>query len=94
MLKIFEKNFSSWTPCPNNIEPNCHIELIIAPIQFFPLSKFFLQLNLAPQSTIYVATPLLEECENDTHTPEMGTWESSETLEISELDCRGQNTSP
>jgi hypothetical protein len=24
-----------------------------------------------------VATPLLEECEDDTHTPEMGTWESS-----------------
>ncbi len=23
----------------------------------------------------YVATPLLEECEDDIHTPEMGTWE-------------------
>jgi hypothetical protein len=41
-----------------------------------------------------VTTPLLEECEDDTHTPEMGTWESSETLKTSELDCRGQNTSP
>jgi hypothetical protein len=41
-----------------------------------------------------VATPLLEECEDDTHTPEMGTWESSRTLETSELDCKGQNTSP
>jgi hypothetical protein len=40
-----------------------------------------------------VATPLLEECEDDTHTPKMGTWESSRTLETSELDCRGQNTS-
>jgi hypothetical protein len=30
-----------------------------------------------------VATPLLEECEDDTHTPEMGTWESSGTPEIS-----------
>jgi len=40
-----------------------------------------------------VATPLLEECEDDTHTPEMGTWESSRTFEISEFDCRGQNTS-
>jgi len=43
---------------------------------------------------IIVATPLLEECEDDTHTPEMGTWESFETPETSELDCRGQNTSP
>jgi hypothetical protein len=41
---------------------------------------------------LYVATPLLEECEDDTHTPEMGTWESFETPKISELDCRGQNT--
>jgi len=24
---------------------------------------------------MYVATPLLEECEDDTHTLEMGTWE-------------------
>ncbi len=36
-----------------------------------------------------IATPLLEECEDDTHTPEMGTWESSGILEISEFDCRG-----
>jgi len=35
----------------------------------------------------------LEECEDDTHTPEMGTWESSGTHETSEFDCRGQNTS-
>ncbi len=31
-----------------------------------------------------VATPLLEECEDDTHILEMGTWESSETPETSE----------
>jgi hypothetical protein len=41
-----------------------------------------------------VATPLLEECEDDTPTPEMGTWESSGTLETSKFDCKGQNTSP
>jgi hypothetical protein len=28
-----------------------------------------------------------------THTPEMGTWESFETPETLEFDCRGQNTS-
>jgi hypothetical protein len=44
--------------------------------------------------TFIVATPLLEECEDDTHTPKMGTWESFGTPETSEFDCRGQNTSP
>jgi hypothetical protein len=41
-----------------------------------------------------VATPLLEECEDDTHTFKMGTWESSGTLKTSEFDFRGQHTSP
>jgi len=41
-----------------------------------------------------VATPLLEECEDDTHTPEMGAWESPETPKTLEFDCRGQNTLP
>ncbi len=36
----------------------------------------------------------LKECEGETHTPEMGTWESSGTPKISKLDSRGQNTSP
>jgi hypothetical protein len=40
-----------------------------------------------------VATPLLKECEDDTHTPEMGTWESSEISTISQFICRGHNTS-
>ncbi len=40
-----------------------------------------------------VATLLLEEWEDDIHTPKMGTWESIETPEILEFDCRGQNTS-
>jgi hypothetical protein len=41
-----------------------------------------------------VATPLLEECEDDTHTLEMGTWESSGTPKTSKFDCKGQNTLP
>jgi len=41
-----------------------------------------------------VATPLLEECEDDIHTFEMGFWESFRTPETSEFDCKGQNTSP
>jgi hypothetical protein len=39
-----------------------------------------------------VATPLLEECEDDIHTPKMGTWESSKTPKTSEFNCRVQNT--
>jgi hypothetical protein len=40
----------------------------------------------------------VEECgfvpaRHETHTPEMGMWESVETLEISEFNYRGQNTS-
>jgi hypothetical protein len=33
-----------------------------------------------------VATLLLEEWEDDTHTPEMGTWESTGTPETLEFD--------
>jgi hypothetical protein len=36
--------------------------------------------------------PILKECEDETHTPEMGTSESFGTLKTSEFDCRGQNT--
>ncbi len=36
--------------------------------------------------------PTLRECEDETHTPKIGTWESSGTPKISEFDCRTQNT--
>jgi hypothetical protein len=36
----------------------------------------------------------LRECEDETHTPEMGTSGSFETPETSKFDCRGQNTLP
>jgi hypothetical protein len=45
------------------------------------------------ETCINVVTPLLEECEDDTHTPQMGTWESYGTLKILELDCKSKNTS-
>ncbi len=32
--------------------------------------------------TLLVATPLLEECEDDTHTPEMGTSEDSWNFKV------------
>jgi hypothetical protein len=40
-----------------------------------------------------IATLLLEKWEDDTHTLEMGTWESTGTPEILEFDCKGQKTS-
>ncbi len=40
-----------------------------------------------------VVTPLWGKCEVVTHTLENGTWESSRTLENSERNCKGQNTS-
>jgi hypothetical protein len=42
---------------------------------------------------ITVATPLWGKCEDETHTPKIGTWESSGTPKISEFNCRGENTS-
>jgi hypothetical protein len=38
--------------------------------------------------------PTLKECEDETHTPEMGTWESFGTPETLELDCKDQKISP
>jgi hypothetical protein len=38
--------------------------------------------------------PTLKKCEDDIHTLEMGTWESSEIPKNSEFDCKDQNTSP
>jgi hypothetical protein len=49
-------------------------------------------MNSSSYGTNDVATPLLKKCEDDTHTPGMGTWESFGTLETSEFDYRGQNT--
>jgi len=40
----------------------------------------------------YCRNPTLRECEDETHTLAMGTWESFKTLKTLEFDCRGQNT--
>jgi hypothetical protein len=45
------------------------------------------------RALVDIATPFLEECEDETHTPEMGTWESTGTPKISEFDFKDQNTS-
>jgi hypothetical protein len=39
-----------------------------------------------------ITTPLSKECEDEIHTPKMGTWESAWISKTSEFDCRGQNT--
>jgi len=36
-----------------------------------------------------MSQPYLGKCEDETHTPEMGTWESFGTPKTSEFDCRG-----
>ncbi len=43
--------------------------------------------------SFFVATPLWDKCEGEAHTPESGKLESSGTLENSELELKGQNTS-
>jgi len=40
----------------------------------------------------YCRNPTLRECEDETHIPKMGTWESSGTPKTSEFDCKGKNT--
>ncbi len=37
-------------------------------------------------------SPILRVCKDETHTPEMETWESSKSPKTLEFDCRGQNT--
>jgi hypothetical protein len=37
--------------------------------------------------------PTLRECEDETHTPKIGTWESSRIPKTSKFNYRGQNTS-
>jgi hypothetical protein len=37
-------------------------------------------------SNLECRNPILRECEDETHIPEMGTWESSGTPKISEFD--------
>ncbi len=59
-------------------------------MMWMPNFKFMFKLENSPQR--FCHNPTLRECEDETHTPKMGTWESSETPETFEFDCRGQNT--
>jgi hypothetical protein len=55
--------------------------------------KKFKKIILFFFSLITVATPLWDECEDETHTPKSGKLESSGTPKNSELEFKGQNTS-
>ncbi len=57
---------------------------------YYKWSNFELTLN---DYKAIVANLLLEEWEDDTHTLEIGTWESIGTPEISKFNCKGPNTS-
>ncbi len=63
-----------------------HNFLIIVRVNHFCLWKMTIVLTRSMRK--HVTTPLLEKCEDDIHIPEMGTWESFETPETSEFDCR------
>jgi hypothetical protein len=67
-----------------DVRPNCFINRLV--VQVYWDSRFNLY-------NVKCRNPTLRECEDETHTPEMGTWESSKTPDIFEFDCRGQNTS-
>ncbi len=60
-----------------------------------PTFEFPLNLANVIENQFYrkCRNPTLKECEDETHIPEMGTWESSGTPKSSEFDCKGQNTS-
>ncbi len=49
--------------------------------------------NNGSWDVVFCRNPTLRESEDETHTLEMGTWESFETPESLEFDCKGQNTS-
>ncbi len=69
--------------------------LTTSEIVCFEEADFYLSRRSFPRKNIFgVATPLLEECEDDTHIPEMGIWDSFGTPETLEFDYRGQNTLP
>jgi hypothetical protein len=54
--------------------------------------RMAMRINATKTKIMFVATLLLEEWEDDTLTPEMGTWESAKTFKTSELNCTCQNT--
>jgi len=65
-------------------------DLMSKEIHFHHFEFTFLEFNI---QLVFYRNPILRECEDETHTPKVGTWESSGTPKTSEFNCRGQNTS-
>ncbi len=55
-------------------------------------SKKIEAIEVVYQGFLKCRNPTLEEWEDDSHTPEMGTWEFVKTPEILKFTFRGQNT--
>jgi hypothetical protein len=78
----------------NPFEPSSIIFLwTFAPWWSCCKSTPLLVMNLKLSVKVIVATPLWGKCEDETRTLKKWNLESSGTLENSELNCRGQNTS-
>jgi hypothetical protein len=52
-----------------------------------------MMIKMKNESCSKCRNPTLAKCEDETHTPKVGDFESSGTIKNSELDFRGQNTS-
>jgi len=91
-MVLIHFTFSNKKSLPNSLQLLLGIDILHVVGNVCSFNKFCIHNMLACSHVI--ATPLLEECEDDTHTLEMGTWESSGIPEILELDCSGQNISP
>jgi hypothetical protein len=61
----------------------------LIPLKNGTLRKWNTELTDSINKFPYIKRP---ECEDDTHTPKMGAWESSRTPKTSKFNCRGQNT--
>ncbi len=72
--------------------PHPNVNKLENPIRNQTQSRFIQLVQIMRKKTFNVATLLWESVKMKL-TPEMGIWESFETLETSEFHCRGQNTS-
>jgi hypothetical protein len=75
-------------------EENWAFKVGLVPLFFMSWEASMFNVMLEFFNTFIVATPLWAKCEDEIHTPKSGNLESSRTPATSELDSRGQNTSP
>jgi hypothetical protein len=84
-MPLYLQSVANQGTCPNS--------LLFHYFHFKLAFEFIKELgSVSSSGNLICRNPTLKEYEDDTHTLEMWTWESSETLENSKFDCRGQNT--